>query len=63
MFAALRRSFDRWLRSLDTAVRAANHDPRGWVVTTLAALAVSAIAAFAPGVRDYFGLSFAASVA
>jgi two-component system C4-dicarboxylate transport sensor histidine kinase DctB len=63
VFAALRRSFDRWLRSLDPAVRAANHDPRGWVVTTLAALAVSGIAAFAPGVRDYFGLSFAASVA
>ena len=62
MFAALRRSFDRWLTALDSAVRAANHDPRGWAITTLAALAVSAIAAFGPGVHDFFGLRFAASV-
>ncbi len=59
---ALRRSFDRWLNALDPAVRIANHDVRGWAITTLAALAVSAIAAFAPGVRDFFQLRFAVSV-
>jgi signal transduction histidine kinase len=58
----LRRSFDRWLHSLDPAVRVANHDVRGWAITTLAALAISAIAAFAPGVREFFQLRFAVSV-
>jgi signal transduction histidine kinase len=60
--SALRRSFDRWLNALDPAVRIANHDVRGWALTTLAALGVSAIAAFAPGVRDFFQLRFAVSV-
>lgn len=60
--SSLRRSFDRWLNSLDPAVRVANHDVRGWAITTLAALAISAIAAFAPGVRDFFHLRFAVSV-
>lgn len=60
--SALRRSFEEWLSALDPAVRVANHDLRGWVITALAALGVSAIAAFAPGVRDFFQLQFAVSV-
>ncbi len=58
VLVALKRAFERWVGLQEPAIRIANHDLRRWLITTLLAISIAVIAAFAPGVHGYFDLDF-----